>query len=118
MGPFGELERYSRQILFAPVGVEGQRKLRAASVLVVGCGALGTSVLAQLARAGVGRIRFVDRDFVNVEPAAPFWSSRMPPRACPRPSPRTAPGGHQLEPEMTRVVHPVHQRRGLAEGWT
>jgi adenylyltransferase/sulfurtransferase len=66
MGPFGELERYSRQILFAPVGVEGQRKLRAAAVLVVGCGALGTSVLEQLARAGVGRIRFVDRDFVEL----------------------------------------------------
>jgi molybdopterin/thiamine biosynthesis adenylyltransferase len=66
MDPFGELERYSRQILFAPIGLDGQRKLRAASVLVVGCGALGSAVLEQLARAGVGRLRFVDRDFVEL----------------------------------------------------
>ena len=66
MSQFGEFERYSRQILFAPVGIEGQRKLRAATVLVVGCGALGSSVLELLARAGVGRLRFVDRDFVEL----------------------------------------------------
>jgi adenylyltransferase/sulfurtransferase len=58
-------ERYSRQILFRPIGEEGQRKLLAARVLIVGCGALGTAHAEALARAGVGRLRLVDRDFVE-----------------------------------------------------
>src|SRR5918997_1761011 len=58
-------ERYSRQILFAPVGAEGQRRIGAARVLVVGCGALGSAQVEALARAGVGRLRVVDRDFVE-----------------------------------------------------
>jgi adenylyltransferase/sulfurtransferase len=59
------MERYSRQILFEGVGPEGQRRLRASSVLVVGCGALGSAQVEMLARAGVGRLRVVDRDFVE-----------------------------------------------------
>ena len=59
-------DRYSRQALFAPLGREGQRRLKAASVLVVGCGALGTHSAEHLARAGVGRLRLVDRDVVEV----------------------------------------------------
>jgi molybdopterin-synthase adenylyltransferase len=58
-------ERYSRQILFAGIGREGQARLRAAQVLIVGCGALGSSQAEALARAGVGRLRIVDRDFVE-----------------------------------------------------
>jgi molybdopterin-synthase adenylyltransferase len=58
-------ERYSRQILFAEIGEEGQERLRASSVAVVGCGALGTAAANLLARAGVGRLRIVDRDFVE-----------------------------------------------------
>ena len=58
-------DRYSRQIRFAPIGVEGQRRISAATVLVVGCGALGTAMLDQLVRAGVGTVRLVDRDFVE-----------------------------------------------------
>src|ERR671927_1466486 len=58
-------ERYSRQILFAPVGAEGQRRISAARALVVGCGALGSSQAEALARAGVGRLRVADRDFVE-----------------------------------------------------
>ncbi|HEV2705905.1 MAG TPA: ThiF family adenylyltransferase [Pyrinomonadaceae bacterium] len=58
-------ERYSRQILFDGIGAEGQRRIRAASVLVVGCGALGSAQVEMLARAGVGRLRIVDRDFVE-----------------------------------------------------
>jgi molybdopterin/thiamine biosynthesis adenylyltransferase len=57
--------RYSRQSRFAPVGEEGQRRIRAASVVVVGCGALGTVEAEILARAGVGRLRVIDRDFVE-----------------------------------------------------
>ena len=58
-------ERYSRQIRFAPIGVTGQQRIAAATVLVVGCGALGTAILDQLVRAGVGTVRLVDRDFVE-----------------------------------------------------
>ena len=58
-------DRYSRQILFDGIGEEGQRKLLAARVLIVGCGALGTAHAEALCRAGVGRLRIVDRDFVE-----------------------------------------------------
>jgi len=59
------LERYSRQILFAEIGEQGQERLRQASAVVVGCGALGTALANLLVRAGVGRLRIVDRDFVE-----------------------------------------------------
>ncbi|MDQ3908381.1 MAG: ThiF family adenylyltransferase [Acidobacteriota bacterium] len=58
-------ERYSRQILFAGIGEEGQRRIRRARALVVGCGALGSAQVESLARAGVGHLRVVDRDFVE-----------------------------------------------------
>ncbi len=58
-------DRYSRQILFAPIGREGQEKLRQAKIVIIGCGALGTSQANLLARAGVGAIRIVDRDYVE-----------------------------------------------------
>jgi molybdopterin/thiamine biosynthesis adenylyltransferase len=57
--------RYSRQIRFAPWGEAGQAKVRAASVAIVGCGALGTVQAEAMARAGVGRLRIIDRDFVE-----------------------------------------------------
>jgi adenylyltransferase/sulfurtransferase len=59
------MERYSRQILFEGIGESGQRRLLGARVLVVGCGALGSAQAEMLARAGVGRLRIVDRDFVE-----------------------------------------------------
>ena len=58
-------ERYSRQILFAGIGEHGQRRLLAARAVLVGCGALGTAVANLLVRAGVGRLRIIDRDFVE-----------------------------------------------------
>lgn len=58
-------ERYSRQILFPEIGKAGQEKLLNARVLIVGCGALGASHAEMLARAGVGRLRIIDRDFVE-----------------------------------------------------
>lgn len=58
-------DRYSRQILFPEIGKAGQEKLQDARVLLVGCGALGASHAEMLARAGVGRLRIVDRDFVE-----------------------------------------------------
>ena len=57
--------RYSRQIRFAPMGDDGQRRIRAAGVAIVGCGALGSLQAEILARAGVGRLRLIDRDFVE-----------------------------------------------------
>ena len=58
-------DRYSRQILFSGIGEEGQQRLLAARVLIVGCGALGSAHAESLARAGVGHLRIVDRDFVE-----------------------------------------------------
>ncbi|MBE3596570.1 MAG: ThiF family adenylyltransferase [Hydrogenibacillus sp.] len=58
-------ERYSRQILFHGIGLEGQKKLKASRVAVVGVGALGTVIANHLTRAGVGFIRLIDRDFVE-----------------------------------------------------
>ena len=58
-------DRYSRQILFSGIGDEGQRRLFAARILVIGCGALGSAHAESLARAGVGHLRIVDRDFVE-----------------------------------------------------
>src|SRR2546423_9753672 len=59
------IERYSRQTLFDGIGKEGQQSLLNARALIVGCGALGTAQAEALARAGVGRLLLVDRDFVE-----------------------------------------------------
>ena len=58
-------ERYSRQVLFRGIGVEGQKRLEAARVVIVGCGATGSAVAALLARSGVGTLRIIDRDYVE-----------------------------------------------------
>lgn len=58
-------EKYSRQILFAPLGEEGQLRLLASRAVLVGCGALGTALANLLVRSGVGHLRIVDRDFVE-----------------------------------------------------
>jgi adenylyltransferase/sulfurtransferase len=59
------LERYSRQILFDGIGKAGQRRLLGSRAVIIGCGALGTAQAEALARAGVGHLRIVDRDFVE-----------------------------------------------------
>jgi len=58
-------ERYSRQVLFRGIGAEGQRRLAAARVAIVGCGAIGSALASLLARAGVGTLRIIDRDYVE-----------------------------------------------------
>jgi molybdopterin/thiamine biosynthesis adenylyltransferase len=58
-------ERYSRQVLFPEIGPEGQQKLAAAQVAIVGCGATGSALAGLLARAGVGTLRIIDRDYVE-----------------------------------------------------
>ena len=57
--------RFERQIRFAPLGADGQRRIERASVLVVGCGALGNALAQSLVRSGVGRLVLVDRDVVD-----------------------------------------------------
>ena len=58
--------RYSRQVRFAPWGEEGQARIRAARVAIVGCGALGTVQAEILVRAGIGKLRIIDRDLVEL----------------------------------------------------
>src|SRR5881296_518425 len=59
------MERYSRQLLFARIGEQGQRRISESGVLAVGCGALGTVTAEILTRAGVGRLTLADRDYVD-----------------------------------------------------
>lgn len=58
-------EKYSRQVLFQPIGEEGQKRLLASKAVIIGCGALGTAQANALVRAGVGALRIVDRDYVE-----------------------------------------------------
>ncbi|MGH9540952.1 MAG: ThiF family adenylyltransferase [Terriglobales bacterium] len=58
-------ERYSRQMLFEPLGRAGQQRLRRSCMALVGCGALGSTQADLLARAGVGRLVIIDRDYVE-----------------------------------------------------
>jgi molybdopterin/thiamine biosynthesis adenylyltransferase len=58
-------DKYSRQMLFAGIGPDGQRRLLASRVAVVGCGAIGAAAANLLVRAGVGYLRVIDRDFVE-----------------------------------------------------
>ena len=60
------LSRYLRQTIFPGIGQEGQQKLLAARVVVIGCGANGTVIANHLARAGVGQVTVVDRDFIEL----------------------------------------------------
>lgn len=61
-----EQERYDRQILIPEIGVEGQERLKGASIFIAGAGGLGSPIAIYLAAAGLGRIRIVDRDTVDV----------------------------------------------------
>ena len=68
-----ERERYSRQILFPGIGEQGQLKLLDSHVAIVGCGALGSFQAEALARAGVGRLTIIDRDFVEASNLQRQW---------------------------------------------
>src|SRR5947207_10852379 len=58
-------ERYSRQVLFPGIGEAGQKALLSAQVAIVGCGTTGSALASLLARAGVGSLRIIDRDYVE-----------------------------------------------------
>ena len=61
-----QVGRYHRQEIFYPIGPEGQQKLQKSRVCIIGVGALGSSIANNLARAGVGYLRLVDRDIVEL----------------------------------------------------
>jgi len=105
-------ERYSRQVLFNGIGAEGQRRLLESRVLIVGCGALGTAHVESLARAGVGRLRIADRDFVeasNLQRQTMFTehdaSERIPKAVAAANHIREINGEIEVEPEITDVNH-------------
>jgi molybdopterin/thiamine biosynthesis adenylyltransferase len=66
LDPAARARRYVRQEIFAPVGVAGQKRLAATHIAIVGCGALGSASSDALARAGVGRLTIIDRDYVEL----------------------------------------------------
>jgi bacteriocin biosynthesis cyclodehydratase domain-containing protein len=61
-----ELQRYSRQVMLEEIGFEGMEKLRSAKVCVVGAGGIGNPVITQLVAMGVGKLRIIDRDVIEV----------------------------------------------------
>ena len=71
--PEASSERYSRQILFAGWGEAGQRRIASASAAVVGCGALGAFQAGALARAGLGHLKLIDRDYVELSNLQRQW---------------------------------------------
>ncbi|HEX6729186.1 MAG TPA: ThiF family adenylyltransferase [Pyrinomonadaceae bacterium] len=105
-------ERYSRQILFREIGEAGQQKLADARVLIVGCGALGSAQAESLARAGVGNLRILDRDFVeasNLQRQTMFTESdaeeRLPKSVAAANHIREVNSDIQVEPEVVDVNH-------------
>src|ERR1700690_328402 len=66
-------DRYSRQILFQGLGEQGQQRLLDARVVVVGCGALGSFQAGALARAGIGHLRIIDRDYLALSNLQRQW---------------------------------------------
>ncbi|MGH9966338.1 MAG: ThiF family adenylyltransferase [Pyrinomonadaceae bacterium] len=105
-------ERYSRQILFRGIGAEGQRRLSESRALIIGCGALGSAQLEALARAGVGSLRIVDRDFVeasNLQRQTMFTerdaAERMPKAIAAANHIREVNSEIETEPEIADVNH-------------
>ena len=105
-------ERYSRQILFNGIGEEGQNRLHEARAVIIGCGALGTAQAEALARAGVGTLRLVDRDFVeasNLQRQTMFTehdaAERLPKTIAARNHLNEINSEIKLEPEILDVNH-------------
>src|SRR5213596_1665141 len=105
-------DRYSRQILFSGIGPEGQSRLAQSRILIIGCGALGTAQAESLARAGIGNLRIVDRDFVefsNLQRQTMFTESdatkRLPKAIAAANHIREINSDIEVEPEITDVNH-------------
>lgn len=105
-------ERYSRQILFSGIREEGQRRLAESRALILGCGALGSAHAESLARAGVGKLRIADRDFVeasNLQRQTMFTESdaaeRIPKAVAAQNHIRQINSEIEVEAEVTDVNH-------------
>jgi molybdopterin/thiamine biosynthesis adenylyltransferase len=105
-------DRYSRQILFDGIGKEGQSRLLNSRALIIGCGALGSAQAESLARAGVGRVRIADRDFVefsNLQRQTMFTESdaqeRLPKAIACANHIREINSEIEVEPEIVDVNH-------------
>lgn len=105
-------ERYSRQILFNGIGAAGQSRLLQSRALIVGCGALGSAQAESLARAGVGKLRIADRDFVeasNLQRQTMFTerdaSDRIPKAIAAANHVREINTEIEVEPEIADVNH-------------
>jgi molybdopterin/thiamine biosynthesis adenylyltransferase len=105
-------ERYSRQILFSGIGKAGQSQLEQSRALIIGCGALGSAQAESLARAGVGKLRIADRDFVeasNLQRQTMFTerdaADRIPKAVAAASHIREINSDIEVEPEITDVNH-------------
>jgi adenylyltransferase/sulfurtransferase len=112
LNPQAQSERYSRQILFTPIGVEGQERLSRSRVVIIGCGALGSAQAESLARAGIGTLRIVDRDFVefsNLQRQTMFTendaANRLPKAIAAASHLRDVNSQINVEPEIVDVNH-------------
>ncbi|HMP60465.1 MAG TPA: ThiF family adenylyltransferase [Gemmatales bacterium] len=112
--PTQPLDRYSRQMKFPAIGAEGQEKLRASRVTLCGCGALGTVIANILARAGVGHLRIVDRDFIetsNLQRQVLFdeadIAANLPKAEAAARKLRQINSAIQVEPVVTDVDHTI-----------
>jgi molybdopterin-synthase adenylyltransferase len=105
-------DRYSRQVLFQEIGEAGQERLLRSRALIIGCGALGSAQAESLARAGVGTLRIVDRDFVefsNLQRQTMFTESdaeqRLPKTIAAARHLREINSDIEVEPEIADVNH-------------
>jgi molybdopterin-synthase adenylyltransferase len=107
-----DLERYSKQVLFGEIGEAGQRRILASRAVLFGCGALGSVLAETLVRAGVGRLRVVDRDFVelsNLQRQVLFdeadVAARLPKAVAAAEKLRRINSSVTIEPVVTDVEH-------------
>ncbi len=99
-------DRYSRQILFAGIGAEGQKKLASSQIAIVGCGATGSALVSLLARAGVGTIRLIDRDYV--EPSNLQRQSLFDEADAAESIPKAIAGGRKIAAFNSQIVVEPH----------
>ena len=105
-------DRYSRQVLFSGIGEAGQKRLSNSRAVIIGCGALGSAQAEALARAGIGKLRVVDRDFVeftNLQRQTMFTESdaaeRLPKAIACANHLRELNSEIEVEPEIADVNH-------------
>jgi hypothetical protein len=109
-------DRYSRQVLFPGIGMEGQTRLARGKVAIVGCGATGASVSGLLARAGVGHLLIIDRDYVEPsnlqrQSLPSILTSRFKPRS---PTSLRKTSGRYSQPPILSLTRPTILRPAIS----